>query len=43
MGNIWGIKICTVVLENAPGVREEEPPTRQRGASAAGHTPLRTL
>ena len=28
--------------ENGLGLREVEPPTRQRGASAAGHTPLRS-
>jgi hypothetical protein len=34
---------CTTILENSLGVREVEPQTPQRGASATGHTPLRTL
>ena len=30
------------VVESSVEVREVEPPTRQRGASAAGHTPFQS-
>ena len=36
-------KNYTKIYESGLGVREEEAPALQRGGSAAGHTPLRTL
>lgn len=36
---VW-LKYIQGLWENAPELRGVEPPTRQRGASAVGHTPI---